>query len=146
MSAVLAFSDGALAQSPDRTAAEDDVFWESVSGCTDAVEVELYIEEFGEEGRHVTAARACLEKLRKAVSDTVGKRIPSTEVERLLEVCEMHFAANRLTTGRGRDSGSTAIGRFSPWTRRTGRLWGVAACIREVCGLGTCCIGEGERG
>ena len=97
----LTFAVGALAQSPGKTAAEDDVFWESVSGCTDAVEVELYIAEFGEEGRHVAEARACLEMLRKAVPDTVGKKSPSTEVERLLEVCEMHFAANRLTTGVG---------------------------------------------
>ena len=97
----LTFAGGALAQSSERTAAEDDVFWESVSGCTDAVEVELYIEEFGEEGRHVAEARACLETLRKAVPDTAGKKFPSTEVERLLEVCEMHFAANRLTTGVG---------------------------------------------
>ena len=97
----LTFAGGALAQSSERTAAEDDVFWESVSGCTDAVEVELYIEEFGEEGRHVAEARACLETLRKAVPDTAGKKTPSTEVERLLEVCEMHFAANRLTTGVG---------------------------------------------
>ena len=97
----LTFAGGALAQSPGRTAAEDDVYWESVSGCTDAIEVKLYIEEFGEEGRHVAAARACLEKLRKAVPDTAGKKASSTEVERLLDVCEMHFAANRLTTGVG---------------------------------------------
>ena len=93
----LVFVGSALAQS----SVEDDVFWESVSGCTDAVEVKLYIEEFGEEGRHVAEARACLEKLRKAVPDTAGKKAPSTEIERLLEVCEMHFTANRLTTGVG---------------------------------------------
>ena len=46
-------------------------------------------------------ARACLEKLKKAVPDAAGKKPPSTEVERLLEACEMHFAANRLTTGVG---------------------------------------------
>ena len=72
----LTFTAGALAQSPDRTAAEDDVYWESVSGCTDAIEVELYIEEFGEEGRHVAAARACLEKLRKAVPRILPARRP----------------------------------------------------------------------
>ena len=95
----------AWAQAPGRTAEQDDVFWESVSGCTSAVEVEMYISEFGEEGRHVAEARACLEKLRKAVPAS-GRKTPSTEVERLLEVCEMHFTANRLTTGVG----GTALG------------------------------------
>ena len=95
----------AWAQAPGRTAEQDDVFWESVLGCTSAVEVEMYISEFGEEGRHVAEARACLEKLRKAVPDS-GRKTASTEVERLLEVCEMHFTANRLTTGVG----GTALG------------------------------------
>ena len=44
--------------------------------CADAVEVELYIAELGEEGRHVTEARACLEKLGKVTSDAVGKKGP----------------------------------------------------------------------
>ena len=90
----------AWAQAPGRTAEQDDVFWESVSGCTSAVEVEMYISEFGEEGRHVAEARACLEKLGKAVPAS-GRKTAATEVERLLKVCEMHFAANRLTTGVG---------------------------------------------
>ena len=90
----------AWAQAPGRTAEQDDVFWESVLGCTSAVEVEMYISEFGEEGRHVAEARACLEKLGKAVPAS-GRKTAATEVERLLEVCEMHFAANRLTTGVG---------------------------------------------
>ena len=91
----------AWAQAPGRTAEQDDVFWESVSGCTSAIEVELYISEFGEEGRHVAEARACLGKLRKAAPTEARKKAPSTEVERLLETCEMHFAADRLTTGVG---------------------------------------------
>ena len=33
----------AWAQAPGRTAEQDDVFWESVLGCTSAVEVEMYI-------------------------------------------------------------------------------------------------------
>ena len=97
----LTFTGGTLAQSPGRTAAEDDVFWESVSGCTDALEVELYISEFGEEGRHVAEARACLERLGKAAPAVARKKTPPTEVERLLGMCEAHFAANRLTTGVG---------------------------------------------
>ena len=50
-----------------RTAAEaeDDAFWESVRGCTDAVEVELYVRQFTEGGRHLEEARACLAKLWK---------------------------------------------------------------------------------
>ena len=91
----------AWAQAPGRTAEQDDVFWESVSGCTSAVEVEMYISEFGEEGRHVAEARACLEKLGKAVPASGRKTAPPTEIERLLRVCEAHFAANRLTTGVG---------------------------------------------
>ena len=95
----------AWAQAPGRTAEQDDVFWESVLGCTSAVEVEMYISEFGEEGRHVAEARACLEKLGK-VDPASGRKTAATEVERLLEVCEMHFTANRLTTGVG----GTALG------------------------------------
>ena len=94
----------AWAQAPGRTAEQDDVFWESVLGCTSAVEVEMYLGEFPG-GRHVAEARACLEKLRKAVPAS-GRKTAATEVERLLEVCEMHFAANRLTTGVG----GTALG------------------------------------
>ena len=45
-------------------------------------------------------ARACLEKLGKAVPAS-WKKTPPTDVERLLEVCAAHFAANRLTTGVG---------------------------------------------
>ena len=66
----------------------DDVYWESVAGCTDAVEVRMYLDEFPE-GRHVEEARACLGSL--GVS-SVGK---------LLEECEVHFEAKRLTTGEG---------------------------------------------
>ena len=95
----------AWAQAPGRTTEQDDVFWESVLGCTSAVEVEMYISEFGEEGRHVAEARACLEKLGK-VDPASGRKTASTEVERLIEVCEMHFTANRLTTGVG----GTALG------------------------------------
>ena len=69
----------------------DDVFWESVAGCTDAVEVEMYLEEFPQ-GRHVREARACLERL------GVGDK---SDIEGLLELCEVHFEANRLTTGVG---------------------------------------------
>ena len=98
----LTFTGGVLAQSSDRTAAEDDVFWESVSGCTDEVEVKLYIEVFGEEGRHVAAARECLDELGTEVPEPAGKKVsPSTEVEKQLGMCEAHFAANRLTTGVG---------------------------------------------
>ena len=61
----------------------------------------MYISEFGEEGRHVAEARACLEKLGKAVPASGRKTAPPTEIERLLRVCEAHFAANRLTTGVG---------------------------------------------
>ena len=99
--AVLLPASVAWAQAPGRTAEQDDVFWESVLGCTSAVEVEMYISEFGEEGRHVAEARACLEKLGKAVPASGGKTAPPTEIERLLRVCEAHFAANRLTTGVG---------------------------------------------
>ena len=102
--AVLVLGSVAWAQASGRTADHDDVFWESVSGCTDAVEVEMYLDEFPE-GQHVAEARACLEKLGKAVPAS-GKKTPSTEVERLLEVCAMHFAADRLTTGVG----GTAVG------------------------------------
>lgn len=66
----------------------DDVFWESVAECTDAVEVQMYLDEFPE-GRHVEEARACLRSL--GIS-SVGE---------LLEECEAHFEANRLTTGEG---------------------------------------------
>ena len=97
--AVLVLGSVAWAQASGRTAEQDDVFWESVSGCTDAVEVEMYLDEFPG-GQHVAEARACLEKLGKAVPAS-GKKTPSTEVERLLEVCAMHFAADRLTTGVG---------------------------------------------
>ena len=97
--AVLVLGSVAWAQTSGRTAEQDDVFWESVSGCTDAVEVEMYLDAFSG-GQHVAEARACLEKLGKAVPAS-GKKTPSTEVERLLEVCAMHFAADRLTTGVG---------------------------------------------
>ena len=97
--AVLVLVSVVRAQAPGRTAEQDDVFWESVSGCTSAVEVEMYLGEFPG-GRHVAEARACLEKLGKAVPAS-GRKTAATEVERLLEVCEMHFAANRLTTGVG---------------------------------------------
>ena len=102
--AVLVLGSVAWAQASGRTAEQDDVYWESVSGCTDAVEVEMYLDEFPG-GQHVAEARACLEKLGKAVPAS-GKKTPSTEVERLLEVCAMHFAADRLTTGVG----GTAVG------------------------------------
>ena len=97
--AVLVLGSVARAQASGRTAEQDDVFWESVSGCTSAVEVGMYLDEFPG-GQHVAEARACLEKLEKAASAS-GKKTPSTEVERLLEVCAAHFAANRLTTGVG---------------------------------------------
>ena len=67
----------------------DDVFWESVAGCTDAVEVEMYLDEFPR-GRHAREARACLERL------GVGGK---SDIEGRLELCEVHFEANRLTTG-----------------------------------------------
>ena len=102
--AVLFLGSVAWAQTSGRTAEQDDVYWESVSGCTSAVEVEMYLDEFPG-GQHVAEARACLEKLGKAVPAS-GKKTPSTEVERLLEVCAMHFAADRLTTGVG----GTAVG------------------------------------
>ena len=38
----------------------------------------MYISEFGEEGRHVAEARACLEKLRKAVPAS-GRKTASTD-------------------------------------------------------------------
>ena len=139
---------GLRGQSPwQQSSVEDDVFWESVSGCTDAVEVKLYIEEFGEEGRHVAEARACLEKLRKAVPDTAGKKDP---VHR-----------DRKTARGLRDALHGEPSDHGPWAGRQFECYrevqsldpanrqareGVAACIREVCGLGTCCIGEGERG
>ena len=97
--AILVLGSVAWAQTSDRTAEQDDVFWESVSGCTSAVEVGMYLDEFPG-GQHVTEARTCLEKLGKEVPAS-GKKTPSTEVERLLEVCAAHFAANRLTTGVG---------------------------------------------
>ena len=67
--------------------AEDEAFRDSVEGCRDAGEVELYLTEFGKGGRHAEEARACLEEL--------------AEVERLLGMCDRHFEANRLTTGVG---------------------------------------------
>ena len=80
----------------------DDTFWNSVRGCTDAVEVELYLAEFSE-GRHAAEARECLVRLGRlpAEPEPAPKKVRSTEVERMLEVCEMHFEANRLTTGVG---------------------------------------------
>ena len=81
---------------------EDDTFWNSVRGCTDAVEVEMYLAEFPE-GRHAVEARECLVRLGRLPTEPepVPKKVRSTEVERMLEVCEMHFEANRLTTGVG---------------------------------------------
>ncbi len=102
--AVLVLGWGGSAGSAAGTAEEDDLFWESVSGCTDAEEVGMYVEAFGEGARHLEAARACLERLKPPPVPV--KPPPPTEVERLLEVCEMHFAADRLTTGVG----GTAVG------------------------------------
>ncbi len=45
--AVLVLGWGVDARSAAGTAEEDDLFWESVSGCTDAEEVEMYVEAFG---------------------------------------------------------------------------------------------------
>ena len=90
MCAALIFAGSPLAQVYDSV--EDDIFWDSVSGCTDAREVQLYLDQFPK-GRHPNKARACLE--------TLAKKASSKEIERLLKVCEMHFAAGRLTTGAG---------------------------------------------
>ena len=96
-----------------RTAAEaeDDAFWESVRGCTDAVEVELYVTQFSEGGRHIKEARACLARLRQPpppdseVSEKgrtpASKTAEQSEVEKLLELCELHFEQDRLTAGGG---------------------------------------------
>ena len=67
--------------------------WERVGGCTDRGQVEGFIEKYPK-GRFAEPARECLAKLQ------------DTDVERLLAVCEMHFEANRLTTGVG----GTAVG------------------------------------
>ena len=90
----LTFVGGALAQSSGRTAAEDDVFWESVSGCTDAVEVELYIEEFGEEGRHVAAARECLKRFDKPdLAKLLGRRLFAEARDWKTGWTDLHYAA-----------------------------------------------------
>ncbi len=102
--AVLVLGWGVDARSAAVTAEEDDLFWETVSGCTDAEEVELYVEAFGEGARHLEAARACLERLKPPPPPPPpdpAKPPRRTEVERLLEMCEAHFAADRLTTGVG---------------------------------------------
>ena len=98
--AVLVLGSVAWAQASGRTAEQDDVFWESVSGCTSAVEVEMYLDEFPG-GQHVAEARACLEKLGRVAPAAARKKPPSTEVERLLGMCRAHFTADRLTAGVG---------------------------------------------
>ena len=98
--AVVVLGSVAWAQASGRTAEQDDVFWESVLGCMSAVEVEMYLDEFPR-GQNVAEARACLEKLGKAVPNSGSKTVPPTEIKRLLEVCAAHFAANRLTAGLG---------------------------------------------
>ena len=98
--AVLVLGSVAWAQASGRTAEQDDVFWASVSGCTSAVEVEMYLDEFPG-GQHVAEARACLEKLGRVAPAAARKKPPSTEVERLLGMCRAHFTADRLTTGVG---------------------------------------------
>ena len=60
----------------------DEMLWEEVGGCDGA---EMYLEELPK-GLHAEEAQECL---------------AAGEVERLLEECEAHLAAGRLSTGRG---------------------------------------------
>ena len=62
--------------------------WAKVKDCTDIEKVEAF-ERNHPEGRFVEQARGCLTRLRES------------DIERLLALCEMHFEANRLTTGVG---------------------------------------------
>lgn len=62
----------------------DQMLWEEVGGCEGA---ERYLERLPK-GLHAEEARECL-----AAAETVGR------VERLLEECEAHLAAGRLSTG-----------------------------------------------
>ena len=112
----------------------DDVFWESVAGCTDAVEVEMYLAEFPQ-GRHVREARACLERL--GVADKSG-------IETLLELCEVHFEANRLTTGVG----GTAVGCYeevlSQDRGNRQALEGLERVMQRYADWGHAVLGRGE--
>ena len=91
--ACLVLGGGALAQVPD--GAEDDAFWQSVSGCTDAVEVKLYLAEFAR-GRHATEARACLEKMGQAApADATELPTDPPGVVQLVQECRAHMQVER---------------------------------------------------
>ena len=72
---------------------KDDVFWANVSGCRDAAEVELYLSEFPS-GRHVEAARACLEKLnRPDLVELLGRGLSAAARDAETGWTDLHYAA-----------------------------------------------------
>ena len=82
----------------------DEMLWEEVGGCDGA---EMYLKELPK-GLHAEDARKCL---------------AAGEVERLLEECEAHLAAGRLSTGRGGNAVDCLV-RCCCWTVGTGmRCW-----------------------
>ena len=141
--AVLFLGSVAWAQTSGRTAEQDDVYWESVSGCTSAVEVEMYLDEFPG-GQHVAEARACLGEARKSgpgfrEEDAVhgGREIARGMRDPLRGRPADH--------GRGRDGGRVLPGGSVPGPGEPGGSGGVAACVRQVRGLGACGIGARGR-
>ena len=93
---IVAFVAIALLGAPvsDRVHAEsldplvDDAVWEGHQGCKTEQGTREYLRKHPK-GKYASKARACL------------KRWGSSKIENLLKVCEAHFAANRLTEGRG---------------------------------------------
>ena len=92
---------GGIPAAAAEDAVNDELFWQSVKGCTVAEEVALYIEVFEGRGKHLAEARACLKQLGR--EDLLsGEEPPApSEIDELLAVCAAHFRADRLTTGIG---------------------------------------------
>lgn len=66
----------------------DNAVWKGLQGCKSEEGTREYLKKY-KNGRHADKARACL------------KRWGSSDIGNLLRVCEAHFAADRLTEGRG---------------------------------------------
>lgn len=78
---------------------EERFFWESIR-CSEEKEVRLYLEEYPK-GAYVDEAIRCLRNIGGEAEQDRLMQDPENEIARLLEECEGHLVANRLTTGAG---------------------------------------------
>ena len=113
---------GGLPMAAAEDAVNDELFWQSVKGCTVAEEVALYIEVFEGRGKHLAEARECLKTLGREGLLSGEEPAAVSEHAEQASGLSLEQEIQAALGAAGFDAGP-ADGEFGPKTRRAIRAW-----------------------